>query len=87
MPRPVSVAIAALALTAASSAYDAAQADPYRWCADLTIVRGGASNCYFLTLEQCRATVSGAGGYCRPNPFYDGVPVNGASAPRARRRS
>jgi hypothetical protein len=48
-----------------------AQADPYRWCA-LGIGDSGASNCYFLTLEQCQAAVSGAGLYCRPNNFYTG---------------
>lgn len=73
--RPVATAAAALALTAAASAFDAAKADPYRWCADYTFGRGGASNCWFMTIEQCRATVSGVGGYCRPNPFYDGLPI------------
>ena len=61
-----------------------AQADPYRWCADYTVMGGiGARNCYFMTLEQCRATVSGVGGQCVLNPFYDGVPVDG---PRPVRR-
>jgi hypothetical protein len=50
---------------------DTAQADPYRWCARYTLP-GGPSNCYFMTLEQCRAAVSGVGGYCGPNPFYTG---------------
>jgi len=31
----------------------------------------GASNCGFLTLEQCRATISGIGGFCVPNQFYN----------------
>jgi hypothetical protein len=30
-----------------------------------------ATNCGFLTLEQCRATVSGIGGFCVPNQFYN----------------
>jgi hypothetical protein len=30
-----------------------------------------ATNCGFLTLEQCRASVSGVGGFCVPNPFYN----------------
>jgi hypothetical protein len=46
--------------------------DPYPWCA---VYSGGAefggSNCGFLTLEQCRATVSGIGGFCEPNQFYN----------------
>ena len=31
----------------------------------------GATNCGFLTIEQCRATVSGIGGFCVPNQFYN----------------
>src|SRR5262245_56951058 len=29
----------------------------------------------FLTIEQCRATVSGIGGFCVPNQFYDPGPA------------
>lgn len=51
-------------------------ADPYRWCANYGSGQGGgSSNCYFLTLEQCQAAVSGNGGFCGPNTFYDGRPV------------
>jgi len=53
-----------------------AHADPYRWCG---VYGGGdgsvATNCYFLTLQQCRAAISGNGGFCTPNTFYDGRPV------------
>ena len=52
-----------------------AKADPYRWCAEYAGT-GGSSSCYFVTLEQCRASVSGIGGYCRPNGFYNGLPVS-----------
>jgi hypothetical protein len=52
-----------------------AQADPYRWCANYGNSGDGGTNCYFLTLEQCRAAISGNGGYCAPNYFYDGRPV------------
>jgi hypothetical protein len=48
------------------------QADPYRWCAEYG---GGGTNCYFVTLDQCRAAISGNGGFCRQNGFYDGRPV------------
>jgi hypothetical protein len=51
-----------------------ANADPYRWCAEYG-GRSGAKNCYFMTWQQCRATVSGVGGFCSPNPFYDGRPI------------
>jgi hypothetical protein len=50
-----------------------AQADPYRWCAQYG--RKGATNCYFLNLEQCRLAISGNGGFCTHNNFYDGRPV------------
>ena len=46
--------------------------DPYPWCAVYNFGGvGNASNCGFLTFEQCRATVSGVGGFCEPNHFYN----------------
>ena len=45
--------------------------DPYPWCA----VYGGESNCGFLTIDQCRATISGMGGFCEPNQFYNPRPA------------
>ena len=37
-----------------------------------------ATNCGFLTIEQCRATVSGIGGFCVINQFYNpGRPAKG----------
>ena len=56
-----------------SSAFDTARADPYRWCAQYG-GRSGGTNCGFVTWEQCRAAVSGVGGFCRLNLFYDGRP-------------
>jgi hypothetical protein len=38
------------------------------WCAQYS-GRGGGTNCGFHSFEQCRATVSGIGGFCQPNPF------------------
>ena len=49
-----------------------AAADPYRWCAVLGMSGDVGTNCYFMTLEQCRATISGVGGFCTPNNFYTG---------------
>jgi hypothetical protein len=63
---------AAAAMLIASSAIGEARADPYRWCAEYGGGRGGGTNCYFVTLEQCRAAISGNGGFCRPNTFYTG---------------
>jgi hypothetical protein len=44
-----------------------AQARDYPWCAwyNRTVY-----NCGFDTLQQCLATVSGAGGICQPNQWY-----------------
>jgi hypothetical protein len=67
------VAIAALFTLIVASAIGPSRADPYRWCAQYG--GKGATNCYFLTLEQCRAAIAGSGGFCTPNNFYDGRPV------------
>jgi hypothetical protein len=65
------LAIAVLATLVAGSLIDSAEADPYRWCAQYS-GRTGGTNCYFMTIGQCQAAVSGVGGFCRPNPFYTG---------------
>jgi hypothetical protein len=74
--------LTALAVLGAGSVADSAKADPYRWCAEYG-GRSGATNCYFMTLGQCRATVSGLGGFCRPNTFYTGSD----NSPRRKRRA
>ena len=38
------------------------------WCADYSGPAGG-TNCGFYSLGQCRAAVSGIGGFCRPSPY------------------
>jgi hypothetical protein len=73
-----------LLLTSAAS-FDTAKADPYPWCAQYTGALGGSSNCYFMTIAQCRATVSGLGGFCTQNPYYSGPPVQ-SQTPRRRPR-
>ena len=47
--------------------------DNTRWCAEYSGGGGGVggTNCGFFTIEQCRATVSGIGGFCVPNQFYN----------------
>ena len=52
--------------------FSPAHADPYRWCAVYAGDADGGTNCGFITIEQCRATVSGIGGWCEPNLFYTG---------------
>jgi hypothetical protein len=58
-------------------------ADPYKWCA--IIGKDGISNCGFVTLEQCRANVSGLGGFCEPNQFYTGPAKNERRATKRNR--
>ncbi|MET0671378.1 MAG: DUF3551 domain-containing protein [Xanthobacteraceae bacterium] len=72
----IRAAFAALCLsTFVGAAPQPAQADPYRWCAEYGGRGGGGRNCYFLTINQCRAAVSGVGGTCTPNPFFTGRPI------------
>jgi hypothetical protein len=56
--------------------------DPYPWCAQYSGRSGGASNCGFSTWNQCMATVSGIGGFCVPNQFYN--PRRGSARSRYR---
>ena len=65
----------ALGLLIFGSFANSAHADPYRWCAEYGGRGGGGTNCYFVTLEQCRAAISGNGGFCRQNQFYTGRQV------------
>ena len=65
-------------LTAASMLIGTASADPYRWCAIESV--GGGTNCGFVTIEQCRASVSGVGGFCEPKQI---VPISLSPAAKA----
>ena len=60
-----------LVALAGSLPAQAAPYDPYPWCAMYGGSFSGASNCGFKTLQQCMATVSGIGGSCEPNQFYN----------------
>jgi hypothetical protein len=84
------IVTAALFVLATAWAIGPAHADQYRWCA----VYGGngdgdgGTNCYFVTLEQCEAAISGAGGFCTPSPWYKGRPASGREdSPAGRRRT
>jgi hypothetical protein len=63
--RPLLFVFAILAVSAASG--HRAVAQNYPWCADYA---SGASNCGFVTFEQCLATLSGMGGFCNRNTQY-----------------
>jgi hypothetical protein len=54
----------------------------YPWCAFMGCL---GENCGFATYQQCRATLSGIGGYCGINPWYTGDPPRARFAPRSRR--
>ena len=56
----------------------------YPWCAHYGGGRmgGGATNCGFLTWGQCWATVSGTGGFCDGNPWWQGPVPQAAGAPQ-----
>jgi len=58
--------------------------DNTRWCAQYGGMAGGATNCGFFTIEQCRATVSGIGGFCVPNQFYNPCGSSGRRSSRSR---
>jgi len=51
-----------------------AEAREYPWCAYYNLHHGGATNCGWVTFEQCLATVRGIGGSCGPNPMYQPTP-------------
>jgi hypothetical protein len=69
---PLALGVVMLAALGAASPANAQGA----WCADYFGPAGG-TNCGFYTLGQCRAAVSGIGGFCRPSPYarYGGEPV------------
>jgi len=73
----VAVAVA-LVLVAAG----VASADPYKWCA--VDSSSGGINCGFVTIEQCRATISGRGGSCEPRQVFPPnlSPAAKAAAPK-----
>ena len=73
-----------LILLAYPSSSEAAPYDPYPWCAAYGGSWSGVSNCGFMTLQQCMATVSGMGGSCEPNQFYN--PGRSGKRNRAARR-
>ena len=75
--RPLHLAGAAaiVALTLASSVTTSQALIIYPWCAHYSGRNmGGAANCGFTTFAQCMATVSGNGGHCDVNPWWQGPP-------------
>jgi hypothetical protein len=79
----ISAAVAMIALGLLMGVHPARAEITYPWCAQYGD-RDGARNCGFSTLEQCRAAISGNGGYCEENPMYR--PLVETPPPRRPRR-
>jgi hypothetical protein len=77
--------IVAIAATLATPASQAAQAREYPWCAYYGGSDNDATNCGFSTLAQCRAAISGVGGFCQTNPRY--IPATPGRGGRASDRN
>jgi hypothetical protein len=65
--------VGAVAVAAIVCIEKPAEAQSYPWCAYYS-KEGSATNCGFVTLEQCLATVNGIGGSCGANPMYQPRP-------------
>lgn len=74
------LAVATLAVSIAAPSPARAEIE-YPWCAQYSERAVGATNCGFVTLAQCRATISGIGGICYENPAY----VPAAQRPKRQR--
>jgi hypothetical protein len=60
--------VAILTALAAVGALAAAQSPTsFPWCMKGA---GGGTSCYFHSYQDCRATLSGLGGWCIRNPYY-----------------
>ncbi len=46
----------------------------YPWCSRQTTRDTSTTSCYFISREQCMATISGIGGYCYQNPYHRQAP-------------
>lgn len=57
-----------------------AQAQDYPWCG--IYAKDGDVHCFFTSLEQCMATVSGIGGFCQRNTTL----APAAAVPNAHKR-
>lgn len=82
----VAIGIGAIALLPGLTTPARAEIE-YPWCAQYGGGdNGGGRNCGFSTLEQCRATVSGMGGFCEPNLFYPGLASDTSQSKHKRQR-
>ena len=75
------------AITALSAFTQPAVAIEYPWCAQYGGLGDGGRNCGFSTYAQCMATVSGIGGGCERNLFYNGPAERSAGSAHKSRRT
>ena len=69
-------------LTTTSMFVGSASGQSARWCAIDSV--GGGTNCGFVSIEQCRASISGVGGVCEPRQVVPASlsPAAKAAAPK-----
>lgn len=86
MTRTSLLLLATLAFGSGTSIWPAAAIE-YPWCAEYSGEDGGGGrNCGFTTLTQCMGTISGMGGGCVRNLFYDGPPGRPTPAVRKHKK-
>lgn len=78
----VGIALLGCAL-AFSSAGEASGRPIYPWCASYSVA-GGIVECLYFDIAQCRASISGLGGYCYRNLEYV-EPIAPLRKPRVKR--
>jgi hypothetical protein len=63
----LSLSAAFVTIVAVTLAGTSARAEvAYAWCS-ITSLNLGTPDCSYSTIEQCRASIAGGGGYCQPN--------------------
>jgi uncharacterized protein DUF3551 len=68
-----SLAAVIAVLTVNAGAANAQPGNPHRpYCLRDGVNGAGTWDCSYYSMSQCRATASGAGGSCQPNPWYVG---------------
>ena len=86
--RSLAVAILTIGTVFAAGPARAQKYDPaFPFC--MFVVEWGGSphyDCSFYTMDQCRASASGRGGSCDPNPYYVGAKAAPARRGRRHRR-
>jgi hypothetical protein len=86
--RILAVAIVAIAMVSAAGLAQAQRYDPaFPFC--MSVVEWGGSphfDCSFYTMAQCKASASGLGFTCDPNPYYVSATTSPGRRGRQQRR-